>query len=275
MALWGKADDIYSPGQVTVDYANKTITGAGTSFLAVGIVPGVVISIGAGATLGEAVVSEITSETQISIASTQFLVPGISGAEYTLSQKPVYTMQDSHWSGLTTTTSLSTNGVFGVDEYEGSSVQFVSHVGWVGIKTYVDAQGEVRTKTETLVAMSGISTDVEATYTAIGDAADDTLLPDRFITISVQPQSASVGVGTTVVFSVTASATPSAALSYQWQKSTTSGGTTFSDIGGATSSTVSISNTNTSNNGYLYRVSITSTGGASKISDAATLTVSV
>ena len=91
MALWGKADDIYSPGTVTVNYADKTITGAGTSFLAVGATTGIVISIGAGATLGEAVVAGVTSETQISIASTQFLAPGIADAEYTLSQKPVYT----------------------------------------------------------------------------------------------------------------------------------------------------------------------------------------
>lgn len=272
MALWGKADDIFSPGSVTVNYSEKTITGAGASFLAVGVTPGVVITIGAGGTLGEAVVAGVTSETQISIASTQFLAPGISGANYTLSQKPVYTMQDSHWSGLTTTTTLSTNGVYGVDDNEGASVQFVAHVGWVGIKTYVDAQGQVRTKTETLVAMSGITTGTTS-YTATGDADDDAILPDRFITISVQPQSASVGVGTTVIFSVTAEATPSAALSYQWQKSTTAGGATFSNIGGATSSTVSVANTNTANNGYLYRVSITAAGGASKISDAATLTV--
>jgi len=273
MALWGKADDIHSPGTVTVNYSNKTITGAGASFLAVGVTTGVVITIGAGGTLGEAVVAGVTSETQISIASTQFLAPGISGASYTLSQKPVYTMQDSHWSGLTTTTTLSTNGVFGVDEYEGASVQFVAHVGWVGIKTYVDAQNQVRTKTETLVAMSGITTGTTS-YSQTGDAADDALLPDRYISISVQPQSASVGVGTTVVFGVTAAAIPTAALSYQWQKSTTAGGTTFATIGGATSPTVSIANTNADNNGFLYRVSITADGGAAKISDAATLTVS-
>lgn len=271
MALWGKADDIYSSGTVTVNYADKTITGTATSFTAVGITTGIVISIGAGATLGEAVVSGVTSETQISIASTQFLVEGIVDAEYTLSAKPVYTMQDSHWSSLTTTTALDTNGVFGVDENEAASVQFVAHVGWVGIKTYVDAQGQVRTKSETLVAMSGITTGTTA-EDAPGDADDDALLPDRFITISAQPQSASVGVGTTVVFSVTAFATPSAALSYQWEEST-DGGNIYSDLGGETNDTVSIENADNSNDGKLYRVIITADGGASKISDAATLTI--
>ena len=42
------------------------------------------------------------------------------------------------------------------------------HAGWVGITTYTDCHGNVRVKTETLVAGSTIT----------GDAADDTKLPD-------------------------------------------------------------------------------------------------
>jgi len=272
MALWGKADDIYSPGTVTVDYDNKTITGIGASFLAVGVSPGVVISIGVSGELGEAVISEVISEEVISIASTQFLIPGIAGAEYTLSQKPVYLMQDSHWSGLTTTTSLSTNKVFGVDEYEAGSVSFIPHVGWVGIKTYIDADLEVRTKTEVLVAMSGISTSAEGTYTETGDAADDAILPDRFITISVQPESYEVGIGTTVTFSVTAFATPSATLSYQWQEST-DGGTSYGDLLGENNDTLDVANPDAGNDGYLYRVYITADGGAEATSESGTITI--
>ncbi len=280
MALWGKADSIYSPGTVTVDYANKTITGTGTSFRSAGISTNTVISIGAGATLGQAVVSGITSETVISIASTQFLTTGIVGAAYTMSQQPIYLLHDSNYDLTPTGSSGLSNAIYGVDEYEAAanaaigSQYAVTHAGWVGVHTYTDMHGNLRVKSETFVAMSGISTLDPGTYTATGDANDDNVLPDRFITISVQPQSASVGVGTTVTFSVTAAATPSAALSYQWQKSTTAGGTTFANIGGATSSSVSIANTNSANNGYLYRVSITAAGGASKTSDSATLTVS-
>jgi hypothetical protein len=73
MALWGKSDGIYSPGTVAVNLANKTITGTGTSFRSSGITTGTVISVGAGGTFGEAVVSTITSETVISVATTQFL----------------------------------------------------------------------------------------------------------------------------------------------------------------------------------------------------------
>lgn len=280
MALWGKADSIYSPGTVTVNYTNKTITGSGTSFRSAGISTGTVISIGAGATLGQAVISGITSETLISIASTQFLTTGIAGAAYTMSQQPVYLMQDSNYDLTPTDSTGLTNAIYGVDEYEAAantatgSQYAVAHAGWVGVHTYVDMHGNLRVKSETIVAMSGISTLNPGTYTVTGDANDDAVFPDRYISISVQPQSASVGVGTTVTFSVTAAATPSASLSYQWQKSTTSGGSTYSNIGGATSSNVSIANTNTANNGYRYRVQITAAGGASATSSSATLTVS-
>lgn len=279
MALWGTADGLNSPGTVSVNYNNKTITGSGTSFTSSGIAAGTVITIGAGGTFGSAVISGITSDRLLTIATTQYLSgAAIAGVGYTLSQRPVYTLEDSNYGNGGAGAGSTIASIYGVDIYEAQSnvtTQYaVTHAGWVGIKTYVDSAGNLRVKSETLVAMSGITTNVGPTYGAPGDAADDAVFPDRLITITTQPQSASVGVGTTVTFSVTAAATPFAALSYQWQKSTTAGGTTFGNIGGATSSTVSIANTNTANNGYLYRVVITSTGGASATSNSATLTVS-
>jgi len=37
-----------------------------------------------------------------------------------------------------------------------------THAGWVGVTTYVDTHGNLRVKSETLVAMSGISTNTQA-----------------------------------------------------------------------------------------------------------------
>lgn len=267
MALWGKSDDIYSPGTVAVNYGAKTITGTGSSFGAAKV--GDVISIGAGKTYGEAVISAITSQTLISIASTQFLNgEAISGQNYTISQKPKYTLHDSNYGA---------NDIYGADGNievpANSGTQYaLTHAGWVGIKTYVDASGALRVKTETLVAMSGISTGT-ASYAAAGDAADDTVLQDLKIVISAQPSSQTVGVGTTATFSVTAATSPAGgSLTYQWQRSTNSG-STYSNIGGATSSTVSIANTNTANNGYYYRVRIASTGARNVFSTGARLGV--
>lgn len=275
MALWGTADSIISTGTVTVNYANKTITGSGTSFTAATV--GSVISIGVGNTFGEAVISGITSDTLISIATTQFLSGApIAGVAYTMSQKPVYVMQDSNYSRTSTS---SDNKIYGVDPIEAAgnvTTQYaVTHAGWVGIKTYVDNSGNLRVKSETLVAFSGITTGT-ATYGAYGDAqGDDSIFNDLYIVISSQPSSYSVGTGTTVTFSVTAATVPAGgSLTYQWQKSTTAGGGIFSNIGGATSSTVSIANTNTNNNGYRYRVVVSSTGADSVTSEYGTLTVS-
>lgn len=275
MALWGKADGIFSPGTVTVDYTNKTITGSGTSFRAVGLTTGAVITIGAGGTLGQAVVSGITSETKISIATTQYLKSGIVGAAYSLSQKPVYTLEDSNFATITGVgNSSSTNVIYGVDEFEATantqtgSKYSVAHAGWVGVHTYIDCHNNLRVKSEVLVAMSGISSNTEATYTSTGDASDDTVFPDRYIIVSINASpSNSVGVGTTVTFTATASATPSASLSYQWYSNS-------GIITGATGISTSIENPSTANNGKSYYVVVTAAGGAIATSNSIKLTVS-
>lgn len=291
MALWGKSDNLFSPGTVTVDYAAETITGTGTSFRAAGISTGTVIVIGAGGTFGQAVISGITSERLISIATTQYLSgAAIVGAAYTLTQKPVYTLQDKNFSTITGTgNSSSTNAVYGVDQYEAAanaatgSKYKVAHAGWVGIHTYVDNHGNLRVKSEVLVAMSGISSNVPATYGATGDAADDAVFPDRYITITTQPSNR-IGILTTAntTFAVVATATPNAALSYQWQYASSVGAAytnlsnnaIYSNVTTATVGIASTTVTATRPDGYFYRVNITAAGGASATSDSAKLTYS-
>lgn len=166
MALWGNKDSFSNlTGTVTVDYANKIITGSGTTFVTAGISTGDVISIGVGNTFGEAVISGVTSATQISIASTQFLSgAAISGIAYTVSEKPVYTLGDTNWGA---------DEIYGVDATEvglaATTAYAVTHGGWVGMTTYTDMHGNLRVKHEVLVA-GGILT----TF----DAEDDTFFPE-------------------------------------------------------------------------------------------------
>jgi hypothetical protein len=171
MALWGKADAIYSPGTVDVDLDNGTITGTGTTFTRASV--GDVILIGAGATYGRAIISGITSNTFIAIASTQFLTPNagyaITGVGYTISQEPKYTLHDSRWGA---------NDIFGIDEYEigvaATTTKYaLTHAGWVGIQTYNDNEGNLRVKSEVLVAMSGITTGTVGAAQTQGDANDN------------------------------------------------------------------------------------------------------
>ena len=82
----------------------------------------------------------------------------ISGAEYSISQLPKYTVLDSKYSEASYGTEDSF--VYGVAEAgtESTKTYKVTHGGWVGVTTYNDSEGNLRVKTETLVAMSGIST---------------------------------------------------------------------------------------------------------------------
>jgi hypothetical protein len=73
-------------------------------------------------------------------------------------------------------------------------------------------------------------------------------------------------------FSVTASAT-TGSLVYQWQRRTSSTAK-WTNVSGATSSSLALTGLTTTSSGYQYRVKITSSAGAEEvISNAATLTV--
>jgi hypothetical protein len=274
MALWGTADAVYATGTITVDLDNETIIGSGTTFTNAAV--GDVISIGVGNTYGEAIISGITSDTFIAIGSTQFLTPdggaAIAGVAYTISQKPKYTLHDTHYDA---------NEIYGVDVYEAGAAtetQYaVSHAGWVGVNTYMDMHGNLRVKTETLVAMSGISTGVTSAGVD-GDADDDTVLKDYLISITTQPES-QVGIASTAAttFSVVATATPATDLSYQWQyaSSVGAGFTNLSDSGiysDTTTSTVGIASTIVDvPDGYYYRVQVSATSAETVTSEAALL----
>ncbi len=103
--------------------------------------------------------------------------------------------------------------------------------------------------------------------TAISGAA--TLTVDFAPAISTQPSNQLVGVGQTATFTATASAEPEATV--QWQVST-DGGHTYSDITGATSTTLSIT-ASAADGGSEYQAVFTNSFGTAT-SNAATLTLS-
>jgi len=284
MALWGTADGIFSPGTVTVDFTNKTVTGSGTSFGAAGVSTGTVITFGADGIYGEAVISGVTSETYVSIASTQSIVnTALVGVAYTLSQKPVYTLQDSNYAELPVGVG-TINSVYGVSVYEAQTAintpQKVAHAGWVGVHTYIDQHGNYRVKSEVLVAMSGITTG-SGTYSAPGDAGDDSVFPDFLITITTQPSNR-LGILTTAntTFAVVADVEPDTNLTYQWQYASSVGAAytnlsnnlIYSNVTTATVGIASTTVTATRPNGFYYRVQVSADGATTVTSDAARLT---
>ena len=164
MALWGNNDNVSSVGTLALDYATRVVTGTGTSFgiSGEGAQEGDVIRFGTrggGSTYyGDAVIASIASSTSVTIASTMGLSgAAISGAEFTVSQLPKSSVLNSIYSEASYGTPDSL--VYGVANAEGVASEYhVTHEGWVGVTTYVDGEGNLRVKKETLVAMSGITT---------------------------------------------------------------------------------------------------------------------
>lgn len=161
MALWGNNDAKGSGGTVTLDYSTLVVTGSGTTFGQVGAAAtGDVIRFGPQGEIGNAVIVGIASTTQLSIASTAGL-SGVSVAatDFQISELPKYTVLDSRWSEVNTNYEPHIYGVAegGIAAAQGTSYA-LTHEGWVGVTTYNDNTGTLRVKTETLVAMSGITT---------------------------------------------------------------------------------------------------------------------
>lgn len=162
MSLWGNKDTVYATGNITTITAQGVVTGSGTTFSASGLVAaGQVITMGA---YGSGVIKSVDSDTQLTLDSPAGLTAGSGLTQaFNVSESPKYLVKDAAYAG---------NQIFGADPTEvgvaRGGIYEVPHAGWVGIKTYTDAHGNTRTKTEVFVAGSSITS----------DAADDSILAD-------------------------------------------------------------------------------------------------
>ena len=164
MSLWGNKDTVYSDGTIAI--SGVTVTGTGTTFDTAGLISaGDVLTVGTGSTQGEAVIASVTNGTTLVLeARPSTLDTGrLSGAAYVISQRPISTIFDTNYDAAE---------IYGVDTTEQSVANAASgearqyapaHAGWVGITTYTDNHGNLRVKTETLVAGSTITGDAEDT----------------------------------------------------------------------------------------------------------------
>ena len=156
MALWGSNDNITTFGTVAV--SGTTVTGSGTTFttdVSVGQVIRVGSRGGVGTYYGDAVITAVASDTSLTIDTTDGLsATSIAGTSYYISELPKSSVLDSvYQEGRSDADSL----VYGTAT-ENEGLYKLGHTGWVGVTTYIDCHGSLRVKTETLVAMSGIST---------------------------------------------------------------------------------------------------------------------
>lgn len=160
MALWGNDDAVTSAGTVSLNYTTKAVTGSDSNFTADSV--GQVIRFGTGGAgdatyFGDAVIVSVASTVACTIGSTMGLSgAAISGVDYQLSELPKSSVLDVVYSESASGTPDSY--VYGTAAAGVDATDLGVHAGWVGITTYVDNHGNLRTKTETLVAMSGITT---------------------------------------------------------------------------------------------------------------------
>ena len=161
MALWGNSDAVGSVGTVVLNYDTGAVTGTihiiwqrrrRCSYV------GDIIQFGTKATtfFGNAVIVAIGDTNALTIGSTAGLSgAAIAGVEYSISQLPKSSVLDATYSKFGTKSGDSF--VYAVNPNGGGAYED-SHEGWVGVTTYMGAEGEVRVKKEVLVAMSGITT---------------------------------------------------------------------------------------------------------------------
>jgi len=299
MALWGKTDTLASAPKYitrkaafTLDKVSSSadtidLTNANTNF-ATG--DGVVYTgaSGIGLTQGSTYYAMRQTDNTIKLATTEAgakagatginLTAGASGA-YGYLQRNVEGNEgyDHNYNG---------RDLYFVDANEAQQGENIARgiktPGWTSYRSYTDANGNVRHKSEILIAMGAYAGATgSGTYQAqTGDNTyDDTNVVDATTSITVQPTNRTTIAPGGTTFVVTSAATGAyGSLTYQWQISNDSGATwsNLSNAGvysGVATATLTVSNT-TGLNGKKYRVICgTDTANTNATSVAVTLTV--
>ena len=172
MPLWGKKDTVYSTGNVNCTTAGVVTKQSGSIAWTSGngVKVGQVLTLATdGAGPGQGIIKSIDSATQITLDPERLDLPGaFTNVGYEIRETPKAEVRGG---------SFGINEIFGVDVAEAQAAREdnsqykPAHSGWVGITTYNDTHGNLRVKTEVLVAGGGDGF-IEA------DSSDDTILPD-------------------------------------------------------------------------------------------------
>ena len=171
MPLWGKKDTVYSTGKVNCTTAGVVTKQSGSiNWNANDVAVGQVLTLATdGAGPGQGIIKSIDSNTQITLDPERLDLPGaFTNVDYEIRETPKYEVRSGNF-GI--------NQIYGVDVAEAQAAREdnsqykPAHSGWVGITTYNDSDGNLRVKTEVLVAGGGDGF-IE------GDSGDDTILPD-------------------------------------------------------------------------------------------------
>ncbi len=149
----------------------------------------------------------------------------------------------------------------------------VSTDGGITFNPIAGATSTTLSITNATAAQNG--TEYEAVFTnSVGSVTTSaaTLTVDYAPTVTNNPTNLTVNGGQTATFTASASDGNPTPTTVQWQVST-NGGQSFSNIQGATSTTLTLTNTTAAQNGYEYQAVFSNAAGLSATTSAATLTV--
>jgi hypothetical protein len=107
-------------------------------------------------------VSGITTGDTLASGSVSKVITSVSGSIVSLASTIASDIASGSSVKVTRSTGGKSSSVYGVADggttKAASTSYALTHEGWVGVTTYIDSQGNLRVKSETLVAMSGITT---------------------------------------------------------------------------------------------------------------------
>lgn len=171
MALWGNRDDLVSTDFTPTAPTAVTIVGTASSEFwtaeadngsFAGVSTGTSILLDNGAA-GFATIEAVISPTLVKVGKMSAVAAG-AGQAATYATQPISLKNDPGFAESSADGSLGRTQVLAGISTAGVAAAGLTttsggfHAGWVGITTYVDMHGKLRTKTETFVAASGIQT---------------------------------------------------------------------------------------------------------------------
>jgi len=173
MALWGNNDNVTtaSAGIITASGITGAVVGSGTTFTNYSV--GQTLTLGVGQTTGFGVITEIASNTSLTVTTSSIEQASNihlgSADAFIVGDRPISNTVDPEFAPTSSNAERDyTSRVYGVNEgmqqaRQAATSKFTpAHAGWVGVQTYTDMHGNARVKTETLVAMSGITTNTQS-----------------------------------------------------------------------------------------------------------------
>ena len=279
MSQWGNLDNVTLKGTVTTTNSTDLVNGYGGTEFTSNLVAGDYVTIASN-----------KYQVQNVVSNTQFYITNVCATN----SANVSAFEQQGPKNLANVAfpanNYSIQNLYGADVIEiavpENRNRGFSHTGWTHYTTYSDANG-VRHKAETLVAMSKNFANV--TVLGVGqDAADDTVLANAYIDITLQPSNVIDYLQnlSSTSFTVAANSVPTSAnlvFTYQWQRAAnvidaTAGYFANISTGGifttATTGTLNLSNTS-GLNGNVFRCVVGTADQGADQNTSATATITI